>query len=106
MRTLDQNSYYHGVVVKLANEFYTKNPDKFFTDAYNILKGEEGQQVVHAMLKILFNSGRSTQFKDDNKGKGVEKMGNYIDSIREFFYRHHDFDIPPSNTPRIDYERA
>lgn len=103
MRTLDQNAYYHGVVVKLAHEFYTKNPAKFYEDAYHILGGEEGQQVVHAMMKILFNSGKTTQFKDDNKGKGVEKMGNYIDSIREWFYREHKVDIPPAGMPRIDY---
>lgn len=104
MRTIEQNDYYHAVVVELAKDFYTKNEAEFYRDAYKMLTGIEGHDVIHAMFKVLFNKGRTTQFKDDEKGRGIDKMGSYIDSIREWFYREHKLDIPPANEPRIEYE--
>lgn len=104
MRTVKANNYYWGRVVSDAMDFYTKNPDRFFLDLNDGLKGEEGLQIIHAMLKLLFNGGHSTRFEDDDMMTGKEKMTAYIDRIREFFYHKHKFDIPPSNTPRIDYE--
>lgn len=104
MRTLDQNQYYWGVVVQDALKFYSTHEKEFLLDVYRALGNNEGADVIHAMFKILFNGGHSTRFKDDERGEGKEKMGNYIDSIREHFYREHKFDIPPANTPRIDYE--
>lgn len=101
MRTLDQNSYYWGVVVQDALSFYTKNEKEFLLDVYRALGTKEGADVIHAMFKILFNGGHSTQFKDDEKGRGKDKMGNYIDTIRQHFWNNHKFDIPPANEPRI-----
>lgn len=101
MRTLNQNNYYFGVVVRDAMAFYDKNPAKFFLDLNEGLKGEDGLQVIHAMLKLLFNGGHSTRFEDDDMQTGKEKMTAYIDKIRLHFWEVHKFDIPPANEPRI-----
>lgn len=101
-RTSNQNSYYWGKVVQDALAFYTANPARFFLDVHDALRDEEGAQIVHALLKILFNGAHSTQFKDDETGTGTEKMIKYTDAIREHFFHKHHHDIPPPNTPRIE----
>lgn len=102
MRSLDQNAYYWAIVVGDVLTFYTKHPEKFYKDAHDLLHEEGGKQIIHAMMKILFNGGHSTQFKNDDKGK--EKMSEYIDKIRQHFWDKYQYDIPPANEPRIDYE--
>jgi hypothetical protein len=104
-RTLDQNAYYHGVVVAEALKFYEANPAELYHDVARCIKDEEGKEIIHSMLKILFNGGHSTKFKDDEAGTGTQKMSTYVDKIREYYYHTHHFDIPPANTEKIDFEK-
>lgn len=102
MRTLSQNAYYWAIVIGDILSFYTKYPERFYKDAHDLLHEDGGKQVIHAMMKILHNGGHSTQFKDDKKGTGTEKMAIYIDTIRQHFWEKYQYDIPPANEPRMD----
>lgn len=101
MVTLEQRKYYFAGVIGEQEKFYDKNPARLYHDVFEIMKGLEGQQLIHAMNKMLYNGGHTTQFKDDKFGTAKEKMREYTDKIRQGFWDRHQYDIPPANEPRI-----
>ena len=107
-RTTQSNSYYWGCVIEQAMDFYKQNPAQFYQDADLALKGLNGRDAVHAMFKMIFNGGHTTQFTDTPNGlTGKQKMAQYIDKIRGHFLHEHKKDIPPAGTPPIEiYEES
>lgn len=101
-RSNQANNYYWAVVVAEALKFYEANPAELYHDVSRCLKEDEPAQVIHSLFKILFNGNHTTRFEDDAEATGVQKMTAYIDKIREFFYHQHKWDIPPSNTEKIN----
>jgi len=108
MRSTEQNSYYWGVVIEEAFQYYQDNPMDLVKDTVAAIKPQFlTRQFVHEVLKIMFNEGKSTVFKDDTESTGMSKMCAYTDKIRiELFLHQYKRDIPPANQPKmeINYE--
>jgi hypothetical protein len=114
-RSLDQNNYYFGVLVEEVIAFYKANQIELVRDLMKFVEKKTGatfdynKDFIHEILKLMFNEGNSTVFKDDDKPNqdgeiltGTTKMNAYWDRIREYFLDEHKKDIPLPNEPPIE----
>jgi len=82
-RTVEQNSYYWGVIVQKQLEYYESNMEDMIRDVLYGLKFALTTEFVHELNKIIYFNGRSTREKD------TVEFSKICDQIREHFL--HDF---------------
>ena len=100
---MPQNRSYWGLLVEPIVSFYTSNNGKFMKDMYlafgghlpseyedmitqlsGIVRLQPNKDLVHLLLKKLFNDGETTRFIDGEE-KATVKMMNYETKIRGHF---------------------
>ena len=95
--TPQQRGYYFAGIVEPILELYTKRPELLYSDVYRAMVGQDGKQLIHGLLKVLFNSGRTTQYKKDDETNTKE----FIDRVKEFYRDNYKLDLASINEPPI-----
>ena len=96
-RSLQQNRYYHGVVIPRALEYYREHPIDMFRDIKEALKADLTPEFVHELFKLLFIKGGSTRKLE------TAEMEEYHLAIRGHFARNYAWDIPTPGDDTIDH---
>ena len=122
-RSLNQNSYYHGVIVRDATDFYNSDNAAKMADDMRIFgiadddikefKFVPTKRVtftttqIHEHIKLLFNDGKTTT-KLLNRTKDAKEEDEAFEvftfNIREHFYHAWSLRIPtPNEVPLEEY---
>lgn len=88
MRSSPQLRYLWGVVYEHIMVFYRGNISALLKDVIIAFRVTDTKEFIHNMLKAWFNKGISTS-KLNHK-----QMGEYIQSIRDYYYHAHQLLIP------------
>lgn len=100
-RSIPQNSYYHGVIVRGALEYYERSPIDLIKDVTKAMEVDLTSEFVHELFKLMFNKGKSTR-KNDTEG-----MEEYNLKIREHFFHEYGKTIPlPDQVPIEQYNEG
>lgn len=90
-RSVQQNRYYFGVVVKYQLKHYQHNIGDLIRDILEAVKWKLTPEFIHQLNKMLHNKALTT------KNKETDQFEEYILAVRGHMAATHGLDVPPPN---------